>query len=232
MMSAVQQPEPIEFAIGDHAFFAGITKAGKTFGVVEFIKHLLAIPGVLASGMKLYIVDTKNVGDFNAFPNHIYSLEAPSSLVGTEHNCLVWHPEDDENEEELESFLAMIFKAGKAFVIIDEVTVFCYGKRANKFSKQLAKLLKLGRGKYISVFTLTQELAGIPRQVWQSRHFFRFYIGAAYDTSLSNRKLGFSKKEVEKGVEPKHKYGFWYKALGERSTAQYFSSIQKFLKAA
>lgn len=231
MLAAKQEQNTISYSIGDHMLFAGITKAGKTYGVIEFLKHILS--GDVLEQMNLYILDTKNVGDFNAFPNHIYSESCPEPLPGyPEHNCMVWHPEDDENEEELEKFLAMIFKQGRAFLVVDEVTVLCYGKRANKFSKQLAKILKLGRGKFISAFILTQELAGIPRQVWQARHFLRFYIGPAYDVSVSNRKLGFTKEQIRRGVEPKHRYGFWYKALGEREPAQYFKDIFHFLNAA
>jgi hypothetical protein len=86
------------------------------------------------------------------------------------------------------------------------------------------KLNKQGRGCDISMMSLTQEAAYIPRTtLGQVTHLLRFSLQNEYDKKTADKLLG--RNEMK---EPDDKFGFFYKRLDERGLVSYFSDFREF----
>lgn len=144
--------------------------------------------------------------------------EAPSKPRG---QYQVWQP-IIEIPEEMEKWLYRVRKDPPAMLVIDELLSMIY--KPNQASLEYSRILKMGRALPVGVVTLTQELAGIPRNAMAQRtHVVRFYMGnMPYEVNLMNK---FMKSPVE---EPADTYGFYYQHAASRTPPQYFADYRNF----
>lgn len=151
----------------------------------------------------------------------VLSDKAPSPL--SRPGTMIWTPGIDDTDE-YSLFFEQILKARKpAFVLVDELSSLG-GSSGRSFPLGYMKLNKQGRGCDISMMSLTQEAAYIPRTtLGQVTHLLRFSLQNEYDKKTADKMMGRGDMK-----EPDDTFGFFYKRLDERGVASYFSDFKEF----
>jgi hypothetical protein len=200
---------------GDKWLVPGMTGSGKT----TFGKRLLAQLVRLYPTSRVYILDSKFLGDFDDYPGRMMSDTAPRKPASDE-RYQVWQPVL-EIPDEIERWLWQIRKDAPAILFVDELLTLCYKRTLT--SPEYARLQKLGRALPVGCITCTQELVQIPRQaIGQATHIARFRLKQPYERRVMNSIMG---DELE---EPPDEHGFYY-GSAIKPGATYFSSVQRFL---
>ncbi len=201
----------IEASLQDRWTIPGITGCGKTTLAKRLVQELRrSYPAA-----HTYILDSKGAGDFDDIPGlRIYDDVAPDALK-TPGQVQIWSPPYD-NLVAYHQWFEKILQARKpAIVLIDELSSLT-GEKQNAYPIGYAKLMKQGRGLDISVISLTQEAAYIPRQTFgQTTHLLSFRLEDEHDKRKVAKKLS-----IEWERTPRHPYGFFYRRL-DRPVATY-----------
>lgn len=169
------------------------------------------------------MLDIKN-RDFLFWPGRITTDHAPSvrKLVN---RIQVWSPELAEPEQ-IEAWQFGIKKEAKdrhqaACILYDEGAALIYKK--GQYSEEYRRIQKVGGGLYITTFTLTQELGGIPPTAYsQAQHFLCWRLQTQYDFTVATGLLGFKPTFGAR-------YSFWYKMQDNDEPAYQYESINDFL---
>lgn len=157
-----------------------------------------------------YICDSKGAGDFDEWPGHTDSERAPALPRG-EGRWQVWTPPDDNRDEYGAWFQRILKRREPAIVLVDELSSIG-GKDGTDYPDGYRRLLKQGRGLHISVITLSQEWAGMPRQApGQTTHLLRFRLLNEYDRKAADKLLG--RPWDPDSSEPEEEHGFIYSRL-------------------
>lgn len=184
----------------------GMTNCGKT----TFTRRLVSELRRLYPLANTYVCDSKGAGDFDMWGGHTDSERAPALPRG-DGRMQVWTPPSDNLDEYDRWFHAILKRREPAIVIIDELSSIG-GRRGVDYPVGYAKLLKQGRGLHISLITLSQEYAGMPRQVaGQTTHLVRFRLLNRFDRKAADALLGRPFEEDES--EPREEHGFFYSRL-------------------
>jgi energy-coupling factor transporter ATP-binding protein EcfA2 len=194
----------IEASLQDRWTIAGITGCGKTTLAKQLIQELKrSYPAA-----HVYILDSKGAGDFDDVPGfRIYDEVAPDALK-TPGATLIWTPPYDNLLSYHQWFEKLLQARDPAIVLIDELSSLT-GEKQNAYPVGYAKLMKQGRGLDISVVSLTQEAAYIPRQTFgQTTHLISFRLEDEHDRRKLARKFNIAADR-----SPRHPYGFFYRRL-------------------
>lgn len=150
----------------------GTTGSGKTTFARLFVAQLKR----LWPHLSLYVLDSKDAGDFARWPGVVTGDSAPRVLRGP--GVQVWRPDlgdPAEYDEWMARILAGHDRTRPAVVLIDELSSIAPNRE--RYPAAFAKLLKQGRGKGICVVSLTQNAVNIPRDVLaQTTHLVRFRL--------------------------------------------------------
>lgn len=186
-----------------------MTNCGKT----TFTRRLVSELRALYPAANTYVCDSKGAGDFRTWPGHTDAERAPALPTG-EGRYQVWTPPDDNLAEYDTWFQRILKRRTPAIVVIDELSSIG-GKQGNDYPLGYRRLLKQGRGLHISVITLSQEYAGMPRQVaGQTTHLVRFRLLNRFDQRAADALLGRTSDAA--GSEPDADHGFFYSRLDEQ----------------
>lgn len=170
-----------------------------------------------------YVLDIKNK-DFLSWPGRVTS-DNPPPASRVDRRIQVWSPEL-ARPESIEAWQFGIKKQAKdrnqaAVIIYDEGAALIY--KRGEYSEEYRRIQKVGGGLYITTFTLTQELGGIPPTAYsQAQHFLCWRLQTIYDFTVASVLLGF--KPSFGG-----KYSFWYKNQDSDSPSYEYPSIEHFL---
>jgi len=204
-----------------------MTGSGKT----TFSRKLLHTYRVHYGDAPIYILDTKQSGDFRGWKGAVFTEEAPLAIP---YGMQVWQPPID-NFAQFDAWFRNIFNARiPAIVMVDELSSIGKGVKEQAYPRHFQIMLKQGRALGICVIVLTQEVAKISRQVLnQLSHLLRFRLLDSYDAMVMDKKLGRRNRadgrEDDLG-EPPDEYGFFYARLdkGGVTNAFYYPSYERF----
>jgi hypothetical protein len=215
-------------SLSDRWMIAGATGSGKT----TLMKRLIKALHEFYPQVPVYILDSKQAGDFTGWPGARWDETAPGPI---DRGFQVWQPPVDDPTE-YGNWLGKIHRDRRpAIVVIDELSSLAAGhdSRAIRYPHNYALLLKQGRGLSQCVISLTQEAAYIPRQTLnQTTHLIRFWLTDDYDSRKLDQKMGRAKrgKPLADDLNPKHQHGFWYARLDKPPIqAHYYESYELFL---
>jgi hypothetical protein len=237
MVSGAKQPRPhfllprsinphVHAGLGDHWTIAGMTGSGKT----TFTKDLIWSLHRRFPQAHIYILDSKQAGDFTEFGAPIRAAAAPMPITGAgtraEPLIQVWQPPIDDVGEYDVWFKRILKNRHPAIIIVDELSSIG-GNSGRSYPVGYMQLLKQGRGLHISVITATQEAAYIPRQTFtQITHLVRFRLLNKHDGREIDRQLGRPDHQI--GLNPAGKYAFLYRRLTDDSAAVPFYDKDRF----
>jgi hypothetical protein len=209
-------------SLEDRWTLIGATGTGKTTFANELLDRLKrAYPAA-----NIYVLDTKQSGrDFEHLPGRIRTREAPDALA-TPGAIQVWQPDQDDVSE-YDKWFTRIYEARKpAIVLVDELSNIG-GSTGRSYPRGYNLLMKQGRALAISVISLTQEAAYIPRSTFgQTTHIVRFSLRNAYDGKEADRAMGREQKEL--GQNPPDRYGFYYATMNTPGRIRYYSDYKRF----
>lgn len=175
---------------------------------------------------RVYILDTKQAGDFDSIDNayRIDSQEAPDALR-TPGAVQVWQPPDDDLDEYDLWFKRILLARKPAVVKIDELSSIV--DRRGEAPPYYRKLNKLGRAFGIMLMSLSQEAAYIPRQtLGQTTHVVRFRLLDGYDVRKLDKLVGRSKEE--QGMDLPDPYGFIHRRIDKALPGHYYTDHKEF----
>lgn len=185
-----------------------MTGSGKTTWARKLLQSLRSFyPQV-----PVYILDSKQSGDFTGWPGAVWTREAPGPIA---YGMQIWQPPFDDVEQ-INQWLGNIHRRrAPAIILLDELSSLAKGTSASRatYPVNYATLMKQGRALGQCVISLTQEAAYIPRQTMnQSTHLVRFMLLDDYDTRKIDQKLGRVKRgqRVEEDLNPRDPHGFFY----------------------
>lgn len=214
-------------SLSDRWMICGMTGSGKT----TFARRLIAELHRIYADVPIYILDSKQSGDFRGIRGARFDKRAPGPIDA---GFQVWQPPYD-NQKEYDRWLGNIYQdRNPAIVVIDELSSLAVGKSITSASYPLnyAIIAKQGRALGQCLITLTQEAAYIPRQTLdQTTHLVRFYLLSDYDSRRLDIKLGRATrgKRIEEDLNPAHQHGFYYARIDRPPVrAWYYRSLEDF----
>jgi hypothetical protein len=224
-------PPKIQISLMHAWSILGVRDSGKT----TFARELLRAYRRAYADVPIYILDTKQSGDFRGWRGATWSDTAPSPIT---HGMQIWQPLED-NQREYNQWLANIFYHRKpAIVFIDELSALTGEKEnPNNFPRMYRVMLKQGRALGMCVFSLTQEAAYLPKQtLGQMTHFVRFRVQDEYDARKADSLLGRIRRADgagDGGGEPVDEHGFFYARMDKQPRQfHYYQSYRDFFGVA
>ena len=214
---------PVRLSLQDRFLIVGQTRTGKTTLLRELIYRLRRFWPITP----IQILDSKQAGDFRGWEGAWRRQEIPPAI---EDGHLIWQPPDGDDIDLYNDWLEGIYNRRKpVIIVIDELSSLAgdtIGKHP-RYPEALRKIQKQGAGLNIMMIIVTQEVAGIPRQVRnQATHIARFRLIDAYDGQEVDRLI---QRSIRDG-EPADQHGFWYNRTDEPGRVlQYFASYQSFI---
>lgn len=209
----------IDASLEDRWTGLGITGSGKTVWAKQLVKRLqTSYPGV-----RTYILDSKDMGDFDDTPGlRVTGQQAPDALRRGG-QVQIWQPPLNNIHQYHRWFMNILRARKPAIVLVDELASLGEEK-PGQYPQGYALLVKQGRKAEICVISLTQEAAAIPRQTMgQMMHFVRFRLENDYDKRVAAKRLN-----IEKEKEPRNAYGFFYRRLDRPGQAHEYRDWQEF----
>lgn len=184
----------------------GTTGCGKTTAGRELMATLLR----LWPGIPRYICDSKAVGDFEGWPGIIASGAAPKADK-LQRGVQVWQPDSNDQKQYDRWFDAILMRRKPAIVFVDELSSLAKNQKGDSYPINFIRLLKQGRGMYISVIVLSQAVQGMPHEVIdQVTHLLRFRLQSRYGAwAIDTQLFGLPERR-----EPAATYGFSYARMG------------------
>lgn len=191
----------------------GTTGSGKT----TFTKALIRRLRKLWPHASVYVLDSKKAGDFDTWPGIVTGDHVPEPIRSAGGGVQVWQP-DIGDMGAYDSWFRRILGAHDrtrpAILMIDELSSVAPNRERSPDG--LTLLYKQGRGKAVSVVTLTQGVIDIPRNVLdQTTHLVRFRLQNDYDARRADRLLWRDGRPRE----PEAAHGFNYRRLDIPSVA-------------
>lgn len=216
LLPGLGAPRRHVLALGDSLTLLGLRRTGKT----TLAKELLRTYRRLYPTVPLYILDSKRGGEFRGWRGAVWGNSAPNPLrFGTQ----IWQPTLTERDE-VNEWLKRIYAARRpCIILIDELSTLAGEDRpsptAQDFPRYYRIIQKLGAQLGITLLSLTQEAAYIPRETTgQMTHFFRFRLQNGLDAAKADRILGrrdSADGSGDGGGEPPDKHGFYYAHMAE-----------------
>lgn len=208
----------IDVRKSDRWLIVGATGSGKT----TFARRLLKEVRAMYSGLNVYVLDSKGVGDFDGWPGLVMSDDPPAPLERGAGATQVWQPGVDDFAMYDDWFGELLKSPDEFILLIDELSSVT--KKNGTAPDNFQKLMKQGRGKNKSVANCTQELAYISRQVvTQTTHIVRFLLVGEYDPRVGNRLV----HRDARAPEP-NKYGFYYARVDKPTPPTHYRSLSEF----
>jgi len=174
---------------------------------------------------RIYVLDTKQAGDFDSLDGYrIDSQEAPDALR-TPGALQIWQPPDDDLDEYDRWFKRILYARKPAIVKIDELSSII--DKRGEAPEYYKKLNKLGRALGILLISLSQEAAYIPRQtLGQVTHVVRFRLLDGYDVRKIDKLVGRAKEDH--GLDLPDSYGFIHRRIDRAEPGHYYSDHKEF----
>lgn len=160
----------------------------------------------------VYVLDSKQSGDFTGWPGAVWTQEAPGPIS---HGMQIWQPPMDDVRQ-INDWLGNIHQhRNPCIVFLDELSSLASGNNASRATYPInySIMMKQGRALGQCVISLTQEAAYIPRQTMnQSTHLVRFMLLDDYDTRKIDQKMGRVKRgaRLTDELNPPDPHGFYY----------------------
>lgn len=174
---------------------------------------------------RVYILDTKQAGDFDSIDGYRITDERAPDALRTPGAVQIWQPEDDILEAYDWWFKNILYARKPAIVKIDELSSII-DKRGGA-PEYYKKLNKLGRAFGILIMSLSQEAAYIPRQtLGQVTHVVRFRLLDGYDVRKVDKLVGRPKEEH--GLDLPDRYGFIHRRIDTAEPGHYYPDHKEF----
>jgi energy-coupling factor transporter ATP-binding protein EcfA2 len=210
-LSDAPEGAQIRVSLSHRWAIVGTTGSGKTTFARLLVQQLRA----LWPHLSLYVLDTKDAGDFAHWPGVVTGDAAPQALRGP--GVQVWRPDlgdITQFDEWFRRILRSHDRTRPALVFVDELSSIAPNRE--RYPAGFAMLLKQGRGKAISLVTLTQNAVNIPRDVLAATtHVVRFRLQNDSDA----RRIDGQLWRDSRPHEPEAAHGFFYKRLDVPSDA-------------
>ena len=185
----------------------GTTGSGKTTAARLLLRRMQELWPHLA----IYALDSKVAGDFDGWPGLHIGDRVPGLITSPDGGVQVWQPERGGlklYDEWMQQILRGHDRTRPALVLIDELSSVAPNR--DTYPDGLDLLLKQGRGKAVSLVSLTQNGVNIPANVLgMTTHLMRFRLQRDTDA----RRVDGLLWRDGKIREPDAAHGFHYKRL-------------------
>lgn len=210
----------LQISLGDRWAIVGMTRSGKT----TFGRRLLQFLRNSYPAARVYVLDTKQIGDFDDLPGRIKGPIVPDTLL-TPGGVQVWQPPENDIKA-YDQWLKKILGARKpAIVFIDEL-LSLGGRTGNSYPQGYNQLQTQGAGLDIGVISLSQEAAYIPRTLLgQTTHLVRFALLDEHDALKVDKYL--RRPKSERGTQPP-RYSFYYRRVDGTDDPLLFTDFRDF----
>ena len=182
---------------------ASVTILGmKGTGKTTLMTHLINQTRPTGTG-RIVIYDSKQVGDFTAFPA-VSELKELHKLVAS-NPVVVYAPNRDELHDLNfhEAFFAWCFERWNTRVVVDELTSIVWG---NNVPNSYKDVTDRGRAKHVTIIQGNQKPVFVPHSALsEADHYFMFDLMVATDR---DKMAGILGSKVKK--RPPDLHGFWY----------------------
>lgn len=219
----------LRVSLSDSWFLPGMKGSGKTTlaqrGIAELRKLYPFAP--------IYVLDSKNAGEFESWPGRIEDDDPPDALLEPG-GIQVWSPSIDDLGAYNE-WLGRLLKTGYEIrtsdgkrrrpkvVLIDELSSIC--KSSGDGVLNFDRLLKQARSLWISPWILSQQATVIPKPVKsQATHLARFRLnddtgdrvldGLMQGNQRPKKQHGFIYCRLDGPSREPTEYGGWQEFLG------------------
>jgi len=230
------QQGQLDLQPGYHFLVSGVPGVGKTTLAVNLVARLQQLWGAPA-----VFIDSKG-GEFDNLPGAAWwrKQEAPhwpwdgeipqAVQEGQQPLLLVWTPEYDDIPT-YGAFLESLHNSSRpnarrpVIIVVDELSSLG-GTNPQSFPVSLAKILKQGRARHITLVVLTQELAYIPRQVLRmTTHLLMMMQDSADPNDFDTRRV----VQLSGLPAPTEKYQFNYRNRMVPGQRWQYQNYQQFL---
>lgn len=208
-------------SLEDRWAIVGMTGSGKTTMAKKLLEHLRdAYPAA-----RVYILDSKQAGDFDDVDGYRIKDEVAPDVLHTPGAVQIWQPPDDDLDQYDAWFKKILLHRQPAIIKVDEsASIIAKNGDAPEYYR---KLNKLGRAFGVCLISLTQEAAYIPRTLLgQATHVVRFRLLDGYDVKKIDKLVGRSKEDH--GLDLPDPYGFIHRRVDKALPGHYYKNHQEF----
>lgn len=179
----------------------------------------------------IYILDTKQQGDFKKFypiaHRHYGNSLPPKKWWTPQKPILIWQPESDDMALYDKWFNDIYTLRSPSIIYIDELSSIT--SVSGKAPRGYDILLRQGRGLGIGVVSVTQSPSFVPAMLLrQATYLVRFTINDEYDIAKLTRVMGRAVAQ-----QPPDEHGFWFRDLRKPvvySPPLYFADYRDFFR--
>lgn len=221
--SSIQINANVAMSLADRIAVTGMTGTGKTTWVKELLLRMRAWYG----GVPVNILDTKGYGEYDAMATRLeIGLTLPlSARVG---EIMVWRPGIDDFDTYDLFFLRIMAQGQPCIVLADEMVNLGRGT-PDSYPVNYTRMLKQGRFAKIMLISMTQEVAGMPRNLYaQTTHAVSFHLLNEYDKRRIARLMGLPAEMSL--ADPPLPYGFFYRRVDRPSPVYQYRGWQEFFR--
>lgn len=137
----------------------------------------------------------------------VYSID---DLEFVETPKIIFVPPFDFTIDDYDQFFFWIFRRGNTILWIDELMSI---GTANRYPKELLRLMTQARSKNVGVWVCTQRPSGIPVIVPSNCHYF-FVFDLA---NIDDRKKMYQVTGMKEMLEMPTGFNFWYYKMGDKN---------------
>lgn len=137
----------------------------------------------------------------------VYSID---ELEFVETPKIIFVPPFDFTIDDYDQFFFWIFRRGNTILWIDELMSI---GTANRYPKELLRLMTQARSKNVGVWVCTQRPSGIPVIVPSNCHYF-FVFDLA---NIDDRKKMYQVTGMKEMLEMPTGFNFWYYKMGDKN---------------
>lgn len=221
--SSVQINANVDMSLADRIAVTGMTGTGKTTWVKQLVMRLRAWYG----GVPVNILDTKGYGEYDGMATRLeVGMSLPINAKLGE--VMVWRPGLDDYETYDRFFLRTLAQGQPCIVLADELVNLGRGT-PDSYPPNYTRMLKQGRFAKIMLISMTQEVAGMPRNLYaQTTHAVSFHLLNEYDKRRIARLMGLPREMSL--VDPPLPYGFFYRRVDRPSPVLEYRGWQEFFR--